>query len=47
MQIVPGPNAAGQFHLKFVLMQTGKPEATWCRQRAISLDGLQGGKPQT
>ncbi len=44
MQIVPEP-AAGQFHLKFVLMQTGKPDAVVAGTAAISIDGLMNGKP--
>src|SRR6202046_2087067 len=44
MQIVPdGP--AGQYHLKFVLMQTGKPDKEVVGNAAVTLDGLMGGKP--
>src|ERR1700691_346604 len=44
MQIVPdGP--AGQYHLKFVLMQTGKPDKEVVGNAAVTLDGLLGGKP--
>ena len=46
MQIVPdGP--AGQYHLKFVLMQTGKPDKEVVGNAAVMLDGLIGGKPLT
>ena len=44
MQIVPQA-AAGQFHLKFVLMQAGKPSGTVVGNFTISVDGLQQGKP--
>ncbi|MEP6549074.1 MAG: DUF6776 family protein [Gammaproteobacteria bacterium] len=44
MQIVPEP-AVGQFHLKFVLMQTGKPDAVVAGTAAITIDGLMNGKP--
>ena len=44
MQIVPqGP--PGQYHLKFVLMQTGKPDKEVNGSAAINIDGLQQGKP--
>src|ERR1700729_2302128 len=44
MQIVPdGP--PGQYHLKFVLMQTGKPDKEVVGNAAVTLDGLLGGKP--
>jgi len=43
MQIVP--EAAGQFRLKFVLMQTGKPDKTVAGTAAIVIDGLLRGKP--
>src|SRR5271168_367466 len=44
MQIVPdGP--AGQYHLKFVLIQTGKPDKEVVGNAAVTLDGLLGGKP--
>ena len=44
MQIIPdGP--PGQFHLKFVLMQTGKPDKEVAGHAAVSLDGLLQGKP--
>ena len=46
MQIVPEP-AAGQYRLKFVLMQTGKPANVVAGSTAISIDGLLGGKPMT
>jgi hypothetical protein len=44
MQIVPQP-LAGQFHLKFVLMQTGKPDKEVNGNALISVDGLLQGKP--
>jgi hypothetical protein len=44
MQIVPdGP--PGQFHLKFVLMQTGKPDKEVTGTAAVTLDGLLAGNP--
>jgi hypothetical protein len=44
MQIVPdGP--AGQYHLKFVLMQTGKPDKEVVGNATVTIDGLLGGKP--
>jgi hypothetical protein len=46
MQIVPEA-AAGQFHLKFVLMQTGKPDNNVNGTAALTVDGLQRGKPVT
>jgi len=45
MQIVP--EAAGQFRLKFVLMQTGKPESAVAGNAAIVVDGLLHGKPRS
>src|ERR1700684_2705474 len=39
MQIVPEATA-GQYHLKFILMQTGKPANTVAGSAAISIDGL-------
>jgi hypothetical protein len=44
MQIVPEA-APGQFHLKFVLMQTGKPDKEVAGSAAITVDGLLRGKP--
>jgi hypothetical protein len=44
MQIVPGATA-GQFRLKFVLMQTGKPEKEVTGNVAVAIDGLLNGKP--
>src|SRR6202022_1341453 len=44
MQIVP-ETAAGQFRLKFVLMQTGKPAAGVGGTAMPSIEGLLGGKP--
>ncbi len=44
MQIVPQA-AAGQFHLKFVLMQTGKPDSVVAGNAVITIDGLMQGKP--
>jgi hypothetical protein len=46
MQIVPEA-AAGRYRLKFVLMQTGKPDRTVVGNAAISIDGLQRNKPIT
>ena len=46
MQIVPEA-AAGQYRLKFVLMQTGKPDNVVAGNAAISVDGLLQGKPST
>jgi hypothetical protein len=46
MQIVPEP-APGQYRLKFVLMQTGKPDNVVGGSAAISIDGLLRGKPMT
>ncbi|HEY2678463.1 MAG TPA: DUF6776 family protein [Steroidobacteraceae bacterium] len=44
MQIVPdGP--PGQFHLKFVLMQTGKPDKEVAGNATVTLDGLLAGNP--
>src|SRR5258707_8243419 len=43
MQIVP--EAAGRYRLKFVLMQTGKPEKIVAGTAAITIDGLLRGKP--
>ena len=47
MQIVPetGANAAGRYRLKFVLMQTGKPENNVFGTTALAVDGILGGKP--
>jgi hypothetical protein len=44
MQIIPD-TVAGQFHLKFVLMQTGKPDKEVAGNAAITIDGLLQGKP--
>src|ERR1700722_13814350 len=44
MQIVPEV-AAGQFRLKFVLMQTGKPAASVTGNATATIDGLLGRKP--
>lgn len=46
MQIVP-ETAGGQYRLKFVLMQTGKPDKGVSGSASIVIDGLQGGKPQS
>jgi len=46
MQIVPEP-VEGQFRLKFVLMQTGKPDKEVSGSSSIVIDGLQGGRPQS
>jgi hypothetical protein len=44
MQIIPDATA-GKFHLKFVLMQTGKPDKEVVGNAAITIDGLLQGKP--
>jgi len=44
MQIVPEP-VAGHYRLKFVLMQTGKPDSVVTGSAAITVDGLTQGKP--
>jgi hypothetical protein len=46
MQIVPEA-AAGQYRLKFVLMQTGKPDSTVAGNVALTIDGLLQGKPSS
>jgi hypothetical protein len=46
MQIVPEA-APGQYRLKFVLMQTGKPDKMVAGNAEISIDGLQQGKPSS
>jgi hypothetical protein len=46
MQIVPEASA-GQFRLKFILMQVGKPKSNVTGSVAVKVDGLQGGKPQS
>jgi hypothetical protein len=46
MQIMP-ETATGQYRLKFVLMQTGKPESTVAGSAAITVDGLLQGKPSS
>jgi hypothetical protein len=46
MQIVPEATT-GQYHLKFVLMQTGKPDSAVAGSAALSIDGLRQGKPLT
>ena len=43
MQIVP--EAGGRYHLKFVLIQTGKPDNIVAGNAALSIDGLERGKP--
>jgi hypothetical protein len=48
MQIVPdaaGPGDAGQYRLKFVLMQAGKPASVVAGSAAIVVDGLLHAKP--
>ena len=45
MQIVP--EAARQYRLKFVLMQTGKPDKEVTGNAAITIDGLLRGKPSS
>jgi hypothetical protein len=46
MQIVPEA-AAGQYRLKFVLMQTGKPDKIVAGTAAVAIDGLLRGKPMS
>jgi hypothetical protein len=46
MQILPEA-AAGQFRLKFVLMQTGKPDKEVGGNAAITIEGLLHGKPSS
>ena len=46
MQIV-SETAGGQYRLKFVLMQTGKPDKEVSGSASIAIDGLRGGKPQS
>jgi hypothetical protein len=46
MQIVPEA-AVGKYRLKFVLMQTGKPDNVVAGNAALSIDGLQRNKPTT
>ena len=43
MQIVP--EASGQYRLKFILMQAGKPDSAVSGTVALTVDGLLGGKP--
>lgn len=44
MQIVP-ESSAGKFRLKFILMQVGKQKNSVTGSIAVTIDGLQGGKP--
>jgi hypothetical protein len=46
MQIVP-ETVPGQYRLKFVLMQTGKPDSVVAGSAAITIDGLLRGKPSS
>ncbi len=46
MQIVAG-TAPGQFQIKFVLMQVGKPSANVSGRVVLTFDGLNQGKPVT
>jgi hypothetical protein len=46
MQIVP-ETTPGQYRLKFVLMQTGKPDSVVAGSAAITVDGLLRGKPSS
>jgi hypothetical protein len=46
MQIVP-QTQSGQFQLKFVLMQSGKPDDVATGNVALTVDGLLRGKPVT
>src|SRR6202161_744796 len=45
MQIVP--ESPGQFRLKFVLMQTRKPDNLVAGSVSTIIDGVRGGKPQS
>jgi hypothetical protein len=46
MQILPEAGA-GQFRLKFILMQVGKQKSSVTGSVAVKVEGLQGGKPLT
>jgi hypothetical protein len=46
MQILPEPGA-GRFRLKFVLMQTGKPDNNVTGNTVLSVDGINRGKPMS
>src|SRR6202162_6747740 len=46
MQIVP-ETVSGHYHLKFVLMQTGKPDNVVAGSAAIAVEGLLRGKPSS
>jgi hypothetical protein len=46
MQIVPQA-VAGQYHLKFVLMQTGKPDKDVAGSALLTIEGTLQGKPMT
>jgi len=46
MQIVP-EMVTGRYHMKFVLMHTGKPDNTVSGSVALTIDGLLRGKPVT
>jgi hypothetical protein len=46
MQIVPDA-ISGQYRLKFVLMQTGKPDSVVAGSAVITVDGLLRGKPSS
>jgi hypothetical protein len=46
MQIVPD-TVPSQYRLKFVLMQTGKPDSVVAGSAAITVDGLVRGKPSS
>jgi hypothetical protein len=41
------PDSGGQYRLKFVLMQTGRPEKIVAGTAALAFDGLLRGKPVT
>ena len=45
MQIVPA--TAGRYQIKFVLMQTGKPDNNVAGTLSMAIQGLAAGKPQT
>ncbi|MDP9084832.1 MAG: hypothetical protein M3N50_13885 [Pseudomonadota bacterium] len=46
MQIVP-QTTPGQYRLKFVLLQTGKPDSVVAGHAGITIDGLLKGKPSS
>jgi len=46
MQILPQP-LPGQYRLKFVLVQSGKPDSIVAGNVLLTIDGLMGGRPQS